>query len=80
MKYVLICLTLCSCGALSSAPGQSGQAEAARAAEQSACNKFLARFREGRSDNLSCEQAKARAEAENPTCMLVFTCKDANND
>jgi hypothetical protein len=63
-----------ACAALSSDPGQTGQAEAARAGEEISCQRYLARLRAGAAEGLSCTAAKARAAAENPTCNLTFEC------
>lgn len=74
MRYLALALLLGACAELSSPQGQQGQVIAAQAAQEVSCQKYIARFRMGAADGLTCTASKARAESENPTCPLTFEC------
>jgi len=77
LAFIAVWVCLLSCGALGSEQGQQAQVTAARTAQEISCQKYIARFRDGADEGLTCQAAKRRAELDNPTCPLVFTCPPA---
>lgn len=85
MKRLIATLVLsasvAACGVLSQlSPEHIGEAEyaAAGAAQEAACEAFIATFRAGKDEGLTCEASKARAQAKHPLCPLSFTCPTAD--
>lgn len=75
LAFIAIALTsyALACGPYSEI-ARGGQVEAARVAQEIACQKQITRFREGAAEGLSCEASKKRAAAEHPLCNLSFIC------